>query len=258
MRKTLCKRLFIFLMAFCVFNFSASSQDSSKTVTRSPEKPVTQAPVKKTTKPISKPAVTLAQPANEAVNTPAPAQPVDNSLNGQYEVLLKHSWIQQGYKVVNPNRLTSLWKSVNDTINEYKKQLSASKQQSVNLEKQLTELKAQSTNKEEKISESPKVSVNEIRVLGIYLNADTYNWIVWGIILVLAIALTTILLTTAKRGNDSKHHKQLYDEISSEYQSFKTKAKEKELKLARELQTERNTIEELLAKRNEGGPDKKS
>lgn len=257
MRKTLCKRLFIFLMAFCVFNFSASSQDSSKTVTP-PEKPVTQAPIKKATKAISKPSAAVStQPAKKVEPVPAPAQPIDNSLEGQYEALLKHSWMQQGYKVVNPTRLSSLWKSVNDTINDYKKQLSVSKQQTANLEKQLSSQDTQPIN-DNKVVESPKVPVSEIQVLGMYLNANTYNWIVWGIILVLAIALTTILLTTAKRANDSKHYKQIYEELSSEYQSFKTKSKEKELKLARELQTERNTIEELTAKRNEEGPGKKS
>jgi hypothetical protein len=35
------------------------------------------------------------------------------------------------------------------------------------------------------------------------------------------------------------------------------KSKEKELRLARELQTERNTIEELLAKRDQEEPVKK-
>ena len=42
----------------------------------------------------------------------------------------------------------------------------------------------------------------------------------------------------------AKYRTELYDEISNEYQSYKSRTNEKEKKLARELQDERNKLEE--------------
>ena len=47
---------------------------------------------------------------------------------------------------------------------------------------------------------------------------------------------------------EAKHRTQLYDEISAEYQAYKTKSNEQQRKLARELQDERNIIDEMKSK----------
>ena len=159
--------------------------------------------------------------------------------------------MQQGYKVVNPNRLTTLWKSVTDSINAGKKQLALAQQKIAEQSKQINELQAKPSSKL-KPSGNSTLPQNSIQVMGIAVDANTYNWVVWGVIILLAIALAVVLFNTRKNSSDAKHHKELYEEISSEYQTFKSKAKEKEMKLARELQTERNTVEELLAKQNPG------
>jgi hypothetical protein len=227
--------------------------------TKAPARP---APKTSTT---AKPAQAITQPGQTTAAGQAPAAPaqaakpivppvaqgpVDNSLNGQYEALLKNSWMQQGYKVIRPALLTTLWKSVNDSLSNHKKQLADARQKLVEQNKQLTELKKQSGSK----SVSPErstVAVAEMQILGMSMDVSTYNWIVWGTILALGLGLAAVLFTTTKNSLDAKQHKQQYEEISSEYQTYKAKAKEKEMKLARELQTERNTIEDLLAKRNE-------
>lgn len=41
----------------------------------------------------------------------------------------------------------------------------------------------------------------------------------------------------------------LFEELTEEFKNFKTKANEKEKRLARELQTERNALEEMLSRR---------
>jgi hypothetical protein len=40
----------------------------------------------------------------------------------------------------------------------------------------------------------------------------------------------------------------LYNELDEEYKAYKVKSNEKEKKLARELQTERNKLDELLGR----------
>ena len=291
MRQPMCKRLSIFLLALFIVNFSAQAQDTSKTVAKPTPKTVAK-PSKTGTSTSTKPAAgTLAKPTTSTQaksattptqtkpatatpskpGTPAPTKPVppqtnvatapapasagptDNTLNGQYEALLKHSWMQQGYKVINPSKLTTLWRSVNDSLNNSKKQLAEAKRKLDEQSRQIAQLKDKTTGTSN-AQQGSAVSVNQLEFLGMDVDVSTYNLIVWGIIGILGLGLAGVLFTFTKNSLDAKQHRQQYEEISAEYQTYKTKAKEKELKLARELQTERNTIEELLAKKNEDEP----
>jgi hypothetical protein len=262
MRQPLCKRLFILSLIFC-FSLSAYSQDSTRSATKPPAAPSGQSATKKSDR-LQKPARTNAtvQPNTAAPtavppprsNAQATSVPADHSLNGQYEDLMKHSWAQQTYRVVSPIKLTTLWKNVNDSLNNYRSQLSTVKKELENKDKKIEELqqKAGATEAPQQVA-----ATNEVEILGMFVDATVYNWIVFGIIATLAIALGIVVFSTTKNSIDAKQHKHLYEEISAEYQTFKSKAKEKELKLARELQTERNTIEELLAKKQEDEATKK-
>ena len=57
-----------------------------------------------------------------------------------------------------------------------------------------------------------------------------------------------MIARSTKNVLEARHRTQLYDEISSEYQAYKSKTNEVQRKLARELQDERNIIEEMKAK----------
>ena len=70
----------------------------------------------------------------------------------------------------------------------------------------------------------------------------------FSLVIGLAIAFTVVVLTTAKHKYEAKHRTELYEEIEEEFKTYKAKANEKELRLARELQTERNKLDELLGR----------
>ncbi len=269
MKQTLCKRFLILFLNLCFLALTSNAQDSTKkTAATQPAKTPVATPAKS---PVKSPAkttatvpakTTITSPAKTVVNPPTkpvvniPAKPVDSSLKGQYEDLLKYSWMQKGYKVINPARLSTLWESVNDSLNSSKRQLAAAKQKLEQQAKQINELKNAGDTSNAIRGESTAI-VDQISILGMPVDVVTYNWIVWGAIIVLALGLGGVLFTTTKNSHDARHHKQLYEEISSEYNIYKTKAKEKELKLARELQTERNNLEELLAKKEQDPSRKK-
>jgi len=105
-------------------------------------------------------------------------------------------------------------------------------------------LKTEISGKDASLTENTN-KVNEIRFLGIAFEKGTYNIIVWSIIGILAIGLIIVIATSGKNITEAKHRSQLYNEISDEYQAYKAKAVEKERKLARELQDERNKLDEL-------------
>ena len=169
---------------------------------------------------------------------------VDPSLKGQYEDVLSHSKTINGFKLVNPNRLAAFWKNLNDTLSSERKLTGPLKTTIADQEKTINTLKSQVAGNQNLIEVS-NARLNEISFLGISFTKSTYNTMVWTIIIILAIALAIVIIRSAKNIQEAKYRSTLYEEISQEYQSYKVKANDKEKKLARELQDERNKLEEL-------------
>lgn len=167
----------------------------------------------------------------------------DPSLNGQYQFMLKKSKSLYGARLINPARLSAVWKSVNDTLRKERKELIVAKQQIKTQADNIAGLKGEVTGKENSLA-SATASVNEISFLGISFNKGTYNTIVWAIIIVLAAGLAIVILQTGKFRKEATYRTQLYQEVADEFQAHKVKAKDKEMKLARELQDERNKWDE--------------
>ena len=168
----------------------------------------------------------------------------DFSLNGQYQFMLSRSKSINGYKLINPARLSGVWKSVSDTLRKERIELKTTKAKLTEQEKTITGLQSEINGQENTLSTS-NAKMDEISFLGMAFEKSTYHIIVWSIIVLLAIALLIVIVRSAKNIIEAKHRTQLYDEISAEYQAFKNKSNEQQRKLARELQDERNIIEEL-------------
>jgi len=171
----------------------------------------------------------------------------DPSLNGQYQDLLRRSWTQQGYKVINPTRLSTLWRNVQDSLRSERRKLPSIQSQLIKQEKTITDLKKEISTHQENLEKS-EASVNSVQFLGMSVEKSTYNTIMWGAVIILAAAFAVSLFTAGKSVREAKYRRQLYDELAAEHQTYKTKANEKEKKLARELQTERNKVEELMGR----------
>lgn len=168
----------------------------------------------------------------------------DFSLNGQYRFMLSRSRSSFGSKLINPVRLDALWKSVNDTLRKERVELKNAKSKVAEQEKTISSLNTEINGKESTLN-STVAKADEINFLGIPFTKGTYQIMVWSIIVVLAIALFVVIARSTKNILEAKHRTQLYDEISAEYQAYKTKSNEQQRKLARELQDERNKIEEM-------------
>jgi len=177
-------------------------------------------------------------------DTTQKARVIDPSLKGQYESLLYRSKSYYGAKLIIPGRLTAFYQNVADSI---RKERASSKTAVVKIKEQaktIDELNNQIKGNESSLLSS-NLKVDQISFLGIPFTKSTYNAIVWSLIIILALALAFVIIRSAKNINEAKYRTELYEEISKEYQTFKVKANEKEKKLARELQDERNKLDEL-------------
>lgn len=251
MRPTLWKRFSILFITICILLFTAQAQDSTQAVAPATKIPsASQAKTGQTQAPTTGANTGQSAVANSQAAAAAPApqarasQSADLSIKGQYEDLLKYSWMQQGYKVVNPARLTNLWKTVSDSLTTNAKLLLDAKETIKQQQLQIEEITKQ-RNENPSNTETATQTVSQIHILGMLVNVGTYNWIMLGLIFCLAIALAIVSFKISKNTQDAKYYKQLFSELTDEYHAYKVKANDKEKRLARELQTERNTLEDL-------------
>lgn len=175
-------------------------------------------------------------PAAAPVATPA-AVPVDKSLNSQYQYLLT--------KVYNYQQpfVAALWKNVMDTLNNNRRKLKAM-QDTVSVQaKTIVDLKADITSKDESLQASDSISL-----LGISTSKGTYNLIMWGLVIVATAVAVLVIARSGSNKREASYRTQLYNELDEEFKAYKAKANEKEKKLARELQTERNKVDELMGR----------
>ncbi len=205
---------------------TATAQDSAKPKARTPV----------TYRPVVRPGTyaPAQQPGIAPVNT-------DKSLSGQYQYLTT--------KVYNYQRppLTAFYKNVMDTLRAERKKSKELQQKLSSQGKAVQDLQSDVNAKEQSLTES-NAKADAISLAGIMVNKTTYNTIMWGLVIALGAITTVVLLSSGSARREAKYRSKLYEELDEEYKAYKVKANEKEKKLARELQTERNKLDELLGR----------
>ena len=206
--------------------------------------------VAKTTQPAAKPVQQQAAPATTDTTQPDLKTPADpnqlnaKSLNNQYQYMLSKTLrFQQPL-------LAALWKNVSDTLAKVRNDAKAAQTKMSGDAKLIDSLKTAAINasKEQTSTQANSSPSDTISMFGIVLSKSTYNLVMVGLVVVLGLALAIVIGTTAKHKHEARHRTELYEEIEEEYKTYKAKATEKELRLARELQTERNKLDELLGR----------
>jgi len=204
-------------------------------------KPVnTQRPATSSSVAPQKPGVQPA-PVKPAFVPPNPADLKGKKLSDQYQYV-----ISKVYHYQQP-LIGAFWKNMVDTLNTERKQLKAAQEKLGVLNKSVSTLQADTASKQQTIKASTE-RADSINFLGISLSKSVYNVTMLGLVGALALALIIVIATTAKHKHEARYRTSLYEELEEEYKNYKAKANEKEKKLARELQTERNKLDELLGR----------
>src|SRR6202000_1183052 len=133
-----------------------------------------------------------------------PAQLNDKSMNGQYQYLLtKTPAFQQPL-------VSALWKNVTDTLNHERGKVKDLQAKLTAENKVADSLKTEERTNKQTQSESTS-KVDTISLFGIVMPKSTYNLVMVGLVVGLAIALTVVILTTSKYKYDAKHHIELHE-----------------------------------------------
>jgi hypothetical protein len=177
------------------------------------------------------------QPPVAAVPDSATATPNDKSLNGQYHYLLS-----KVYHYQEP-LISALWKNFTDTLNANRRKLLDAQNKTTLQEKTIADLKAESSSKDQVVTQA-----DDISIFGIELSKNVYSIIMWSLVIILGATTTIVIVRTGSLKHEATYRTGLYSELEEEFKTYKAKANEKEKKLARELQTERNKVDDLMGR----------
>jgi hypothetical protein len=182
----------------------------------------------------------FAQTASDALNN-------DNqTLRERYLLMKTKSQNYQDYKVIKENLLDSWWKIVMDSVHAKQAAIRAANSNVARLESELSQSKEALAAKESSMKDV-EYNSSHIKVLGIDFDKGFFAGLVGVIILGLGLTIAVIMYMLKAMRNTLKEKADLANAISGEYEDYKRKAMDKQTKLSRELQNERNKLMELGA-----------
>jgi F0F1-type ATP synthase membrane subunit b/b' len=181
------------------------------------------------------------QPAEE---TPIQTQPENYTLRERYSIMKAKSQSFKEYKVVKESVMDGVWKITRDSLAAKDVTILAANKNIEQLKKQVAQVKDSLQKKEQSMAATLHDSTH-ISVLGIDIQKSAFL----TIFAVLLVALAFVIVTLAGRMkmiNKSLHEKKLtINMLTNEYEEYKRRAMEKQTKLSRELQDERNKLSSI-------------
>jgi hypothetical protein len=166
------------------------------------------------------------------------------SLRDRYFLMKSKSQTYGEYKVIKENVLDGVWRIIQDSIASNKVALNGANANIGDLTAQLNQAKTSLKEKEQSMEEILHDSTH-INVLGIDLSKGVFI----GIVAVSVAALLTLLVMVIGRmklqSNALSERNLAVKTISSEFDDYKHRAMDKQIKLSRELQDERNRLQSL-------------
>ena len=170
----------------------------------------------------------------------APA--LSGTLAQQYNEVVNRSGSYKIYKNIKKTKIEELWKNVKDSLKLQKKLLNQSKAELEKSSQSINAMNAEINGLKASGSSIGKLS------LGKSVNGSSNSLYLWGTLLLLAAALAFAIFRMRSAVKEASYRSGLYDQLFEELRENRTKANEREKKLARELQTERNRVAELTGR----------
>ena len=169
------------------------------------------------------------------------------TLNESYRSIYNDSETYNTYKVIKISTLNTLWRNVQDSISSYKNEIASEKLEITSLNTSISSLEEKIDSLNVELKKIQKVS-GSISFAGLLISKTTYNIIVWSIIIGLLVVIIVGYGSHTRNKQLYVHTKKELHELTDEYDVYRKTSQEKNIKLGRELQTERNAVEELRSR----------
>ena len=163
----------------------------------------------------------------------------ETPIQDEFSALIQESNNYQGYKVVDYDKLIELRNTTRNYITELKEEIIVQKntvdQQNDEIQKLKSDLEATQEDFN-RVSEEK----DALMFLGMPFSKGGYKAMMWGIVGVLIVLLLIIFFRYKSSHAATRDAQQKLSETEKEFDAYRTKALEKEQRLGRMLQDEKN------------------
>jgi hypothetical protein len=177
----------------------------------------------------------IAQTANDVT------APTNQTLKERFSYMKTKAQTYQDYKVIKETVLDGIWKIIQDSLVAKQTALRSVKADVSRLKIEVDKLNLALQQKDQSMAEVNHDS-SHIRALGIEFQKGSFLTLVVILFLGLLAALGLIMARLKLMHTAIKEKTELFDIVSKEYEEYKRKALDKQTKLSRELQDERNKM----------------
>lgn len=165
--------------------------------------------------------------------------PGETTIAEKFQELITSSNNFKGYKVVDTDQLTTLQQLTSNRIQELKEEIASSKEAFEAQEAKITGLQAELEDLTEQLN-TLSAQKDEISFLGMSLSKATYNTTMWSVIGILVLALALFVVRFKRSHIHTAEARKNLAELEKEFDVYRAKSLEKEQRLGRLLQDEKN------------------
>jgi len=170
--------------------------------------------------------------------------PAKETLEDQFQVLRSQSEVVESFRMLKAYQVENFWKSVKDSIRKKEEVLIALKSQIASHAAERNALQAKLDVKESTLADL-EFAGSHIAVVNWNINKGSFIKSV-GIGFLALMVLSGVAFFFCKMSYQDAHEsRSLYNDVRTEYETYKQRMVEKEVKLLRELQDYRNRMVEL-------------
>lgn len=163
---------------------------------------------------------------------------IADSIDNQFEEILKTSNNFQDYKVIKLYKVTDLRNATIKEINELSEKIDNLNEKNEKQTLELSKLENQLSETNAKLEKSEKTK-DEFTWLGMQINKTSYQSVMYGIIVILVLILLFFIFKYKKNMSETSEAKKNLNQLQREFDEYRQKALETQQKLGRQLQDEK-------------------
>ena len=163
----------------------------------------------------------------------------EKSIKKQYTTLKGNVSRWNGFLMIKEPQLNEFHKSLVDTIKGFEVKIADAKVNIIAANKEINGLSAQLVETQAKL-DSSLVKQDELTTMGVSVDKNSFPAILYSIIIILIIVSAFAFFLFFRSNATTQKTEKRNEDLSEELKTQKANSLERETKLARELQTERN------------------
>ena len=163
----------------------------------------------------------------------------ETTIDEKFTELITNSNNFKGYKVVDTRELTTLQNLTSKRIAELKEEIAANKEAALAFKQKIATLNSDLETMEAQL-EKVSAEKDAITFLGMPFSKAGYQTTMWGIVGILVLALALFIVRFKQSNVHTLEARKNLADLEKEFDAYRSKALEKEQRLGRLLQDEKN------------------